>query len=94
MSRREESIEVQAAKKHYKYLKSEKTDLSGTIYVWCFPGTKFTEMTRDEDHDLAKLGLVRIGVFNDGVWVGDKIPITFRKHRVFHDGVWVCDKEG
>ena len=72
MSRREESIEVQAAKKHYKYLKSEKTDLSGTIYVWCFPGTKFTEMTRDEDHDLAKLGLVRIGVFNDGVWVGAK----------------------
>ena len=67
-----DSIEVRAAKKHYKYLKSEKTDLSGKIYVWCIPGTKFTELTRDEDHDLLKLGLVRIGVFNDGVWVSDK----------------------
>ena len=67
-----ESMEVRAAKKHYKYLKSEKTDLSGKIYVWCFPGTKFTELTRDEDHDLLKLGFVRIGVFNDGVWVCDK----------------------
>lgn len=72
MSRREEPIEVQAAKKHYKYLKSEKTDLSGKIYVYCFPGTKFTELTRDEDNDLLKHGLVRIGVFNDGVWVCDK----------------------
>lgn len=68
----EESIEVRAAKKHYKYLKSEKTDLSGTIYAWCVPGTTFTEMVRDEDHDLLKLGFVRIGVFNDGVWVCDK----------------------
>ena len=68
----EESIEVRAAKKHYKYLKSEKTDLSGKIYVWCVPGTTFTELTRDEDHDSAKIGLVRIGVFNDGVWVGAK----------------------
>ena len=67
-----ESMEVRAAKKHYKYLKSENTDLSGKIYVWCFPGTKFTELTRDEDHDLLKLGFVRIGVFNDGVWVCDK----------------------
>ena len=72
MKKRVESIEVQAAKKHYKYLKSEKTDLSGKIYVWCFPGTKFTELTRDESHDLAKHGLVRIGVFDDGVWVCDK----------------------
>ena len=72
MSRREESIEVRAVKKHYKYLKSEKKDLSGTIYAWCVPGTKFTELTRDEDHDLLRLGLVRIGVFNDGVWVSDK----------------------
>ena len=71
-----DSIEVRAAKKHYKYLKSEKTDLSGKIYVWCVPGTKFTEMTRDEDGEdirrKLKQGLVRIGVFNDGVWVGDK----------------------
>ena len=67
-----DSIEVQAAKKHYKYLKSEKTDLSGKIYVWCFPGTKFTEMTRYEDLDLSKHGFVRLGVFNDGVWVCDK----------------------
>ena len=71
-----ESIEVRAAKKHYKYLKSEKTDLSGKIYVWCVPGTKFTEMTREEDGEeiqrKLKQGLVRIGVFNDGVWVCDK----------------------
>ena len=90
----EESIEVQAAKKHYKYLKSEKTDLSGKIYVWCFPGTKFTELTRDEDHDLLRLGLVRIGVFHDGVWGGDKTDDTFLNHKVFHDGVWVGAKEG
>ena len=71
-----ESIEVQAAKKHYKYLKSENTDLSGKIYVWCVPGTKFTELTRDEDGEeilrKIKQGLVYIGVFNDGVWVSDK----------------------
>ena len=67
-----ESIEVQAAKKHYKYLKREKTDLSGKIYVWSIPDTRFTELTRDEDHDLAKHGYVRIGAFHDGVWVGDK----------------------
>ena len=67
-----DSIEVRAAKKHYKYLKSEKEDMSGRIYVWCFPGTKFTELTRDEDHDYTKHGLVRLGVFNDGVWVCDK----------------------
>ena len=46
--------------------------MSGRIYVWCFPGTKFTELTRDEEHDYTKHGLVRIGVFNDGVWVCDK----------------------
>ena len=67
-----ESIEVRAAKKHYKYLKSEKKDLSGTIYAWCVPGTTVTELVRYEDHDLLKLGFVRIGVFNDGVWVSDK----------------------
>lgn len=68
----DESIEVQAAKKHYKYLKSEKEDMSGKIYVWCFPGTRFTELTRNEDDTFLKQGLVRIGVFNDGVWVCDK----------------------
>ena len=71
-----DSIEVRAAKKHYKYLKSEKTDLSGKIYVWCVPGTKFTELTRDEDGEeilrKIKQGLVYIGVFHDGVWVCDK----------------------
>ena len=71
-----DSIEVQAAKKHYKYLKIEKTDLSGKIYVWCVPGTKFTELTRDEDGEeilrKIKQGLVYIGVFHDGVWVSDK----------------------
>lgn len=72
MDKCEESIEVAAAKKHYKYLKSEKEDMSGKIYVWCFPGTKFTELTRHEDHNLSKHGLVRLGVFHDGVWVGDK----------------------
>ena len=76
MDKREDSIEVQAAKKHYKYLKSEKTDLSGKIYVWCVPGTKFTELTRDEDGEeilrKIKQGLVYIGVFHDGVWVCDE----------------------
>ena len=73
MGKREEPIEVQAAKKHYKYLKNFSFhDMSGKIYVWCFPGTKFTELTRDKDQDYTRHGLVRIGVFNDGVWVCDK----------------------